>query len=80
MQTRTTIGIALVSSITSYYVGRISMRVAVSRRLKKIGPVITKVMVDILEKGLDENLNGEDLKAYADVQMDFVKIVIGSQD
>jgi len=56
------------------------MRVAVSRRLKKIGPVITKVMVDILEKGLDENLNGEDLKAYADVQMDFVKIVIGSQD
>lgn len=79
MKTRTTIGIALVSSITSYYVGRISMHVAISRGLKKNAPLLMSVVVDVLEKGLGDNLRGDELKAYAEEQVNFAKIVIGSQ-
>lgn len=76
MDTKATIAIAAGSSIVGFVLGALSMNKAIGFVFETKKPLIVSIIGDVIEKGLEDNLRGDDLKAYINEQINFMKIAM----
>lgn len=78
MDIKTTIAIAAGSSIVGFVVGALVMNKTIGFVFETKKPLIVSIIADIVEKGLDDDLRGDDLKEYVNEQINFMKIALRS--
>lgn len=76
MDTKSTIAIAVGSSVASFIFGTWSMKKVIVTALEARKPLLVSIVTDVVGKAIEDEMHGDELTAYMNEQLNFLKIVL----